>query len=62
MRVFKIQAAYCSRAYWTPIITAADDELCDIIPSFRKKKGMIFHKNRLPADDSYEIAWLICYF
>ena len=23
---------------------------------------MIFHKNRLPADDSYEMLCLICYF
>ena len=23
---------------------------------------MIFHENRLPADDSHEIARLICYF
>ena len=23
---------------------------------------MIFHENRLPADDSHEIACLICYF
>ena len=23
---------------------------------------MIFHKNRLPADDSHEISCLICYF
>ena len=23
---------------------------------------MIFHENRLPADDSYEISCLICYF
>ena len=26
------------------------------------KKGMIFHENRLPADDSHEISCLICYF
>ena len=23
---------------------------------------MMFHENRLPADDSLEIAFLICYF
>ena len=23
---------------------------------------MIFHENRLPADDSHEISCLICYF
>ena len=23
---------------------------------------MIVHENRLPADDSHEISWLICYF
>ena len=26
------------------------------------KKGMIFHENRLPADDSHEISCLIYYF
>ena len=29
---------------------------------FKKKKGMIFHENRLPADDSHEMSCLICYF
>ena len=23
---------------------------------------MIFHENRLPADDSHEVSYLICYF
>ena len=42
-----------------PITTAADDKLSQ----FRKKKiGMIFHENRLPADDSHEISCLIRYF
>ena len=27
-----------------------------------KKKGMIFHENRLPAEDSYDISCLIWYF
>ena len=45
-----------------PIATAADDTFCDIFPKFQKKKGMIFHENRLPADDSHEILYLICYF
>ena len=45
-----------------PITTAADDKFCDIFPCFRKKSGMIFHENRLPADDSHEISCLICYF
>ena len=45
-----------------PITTAADDKFCDIFPIFRQKLGMIFHKNRLPADDSHEISYLICYF
>ena len=44
-----------------PITTVADDKLCDIFSNFRKKKGMIFHENRLPADDSHEIC-LICYY
>ena len=45
-----------------PITTAADDKFRDIFPCFRKKSGMIFHENRLPADDSHEISCLICYF
>ena len=45
-----------------PIPTAADDKFCDIFSNFRKKYGMIFHENRLPSDDSHEIACLICYF
>ena len=36
-----------------PIITAADDKSCDIFSNFRKK-GMILHENRLPADDSHD--------
>ena len=34
-----------------PIMTAADDKLCDTFLNFRKKKQqeMIFHENRLPA-------------
>ena len=46
-----------------PITPAADDKFCDIFPNFRKKKEvMIFHENRLPADDSHEISFLICNF
>ena len=45
-----------------PIKTAADDKFWDIFTNFRKKYGMIFHENRLPADDSHEIPCLICYF
>ena len=44
------------------ITTTADDKFCDIFPNFQKKSGMIFHENRLPADDSHEIACLIYYF
>ena len=44
-----------------PITTAADDKFCDIFP-YLKKEGMIFHENRLPADDFHEIACLICYY
>ena len=36
--------------------------LCDTFPSFRQKKGTIFRENRLPADDSHGISYLICYF
>ena len=39
-----------------PITTAAEDKFCDIVPNFLKKKGMIFHENCLPADDSHEIS------
>ena len=44
-------------------MTAADDKFCNIFPNFRKIQGMIFHENRLPADDSHEISCLIlfCY-
>ena len=45
-----------------PITTAADDIFCNIFPNSRKKSGMIFHENRLPADDSHEMLCLICYF
>ena len=45
-----------------PIMRVADYKLCKIFPNFQKKKGMIFHENRLPADDSHEISCLICYF
>ena len=45
-----------------PITTAADDKFCVIFSNFRKKYGMILHENRLPADDSHEISYLICYF
>ena len=45
-----------------PITTAADDKFWDIFPNLRKKSGMIFHENRLPADNSHEISWLICCF
>ena len=38
-----------------PITTAADGKISNIFPNF-KKKGIIFHENRLPADDSHEIS------
>ena len=38
-------------------MTAADDKFCDIFLNFKKKKGMIFHENRLPAK-----SYLICCF
>ena len=44
-----------------PITTAADDKFCDIFSNFRKEEGIILHENRLPADDSHEISYLICY-
>ena len=45
-----------------PSTTAVDDKFVTFFQIFEKKKGMIFHKNRLPADDSYEISCFICYF
>ena len=41
-----------SKTIVDPIMTAADDTFCDILRKFRKK-GMIFHENRLPTDDSH---------
>ena len=41
-----------SKTIVDPITTAADDTFCDILPKFRKK-GMIFHENHLPTDDSH---------
>ena len=37
-----------------PITTAADDKFCKIFTYFQKK-GMTFHENCLPADNSHEI-------
>ena len=34
--------------------TRADDKFCNIFPNIQK--SMIFRENRLPADDSHEIA------
>ena len=42
-----------------PITTAADNKFCNIFPNFLKKSGLIFHENRLPADDSHEICLII---
>ena len=42
-----------------PITTAADDKFFNIFPNFRKKEGMIFHENCLPADNSHEISCLL---
>ena len=44
-----------------PITTAAEGKCLHIFPNFQKKKGMIFHENRLLADNSHEISNLICY-
>ena len=45
-----------------PITTAADDKFCNIFLNFRKKIRLIFHENRLPADDSHEISYLFVIF
>ena len=45
-----------------PITTLADDEFCNIFPNFQKIQRMILHKNRLTAEDSHEIPYLIYYF
>ena len=37
-------------------------KICNIFPNFLTERGMIIHENRLPADDSHEISYLICYF
>ena len=42
-----------------PITTAADNKFFNVFPKFKKKLGMIFHENLLPADDSHEISCLI---
>ena len=44
-----------------PITIAADDKFATSFLIF-EKKGMIFHENRLTADDSHEISCIICYF
>ena len=44
-----------------PITAEADDKFCNIFPNFQKKSGMIFHENRLPADDSHEISCLVIF-
>ena len=54
----KIRNQPLKRQSWT---TAADDKFCNIFPNFRKDYGIIFHENPLPADDSHEISFLICY-
>ena len=41
-----------------PITTAAGDNFQTSFPIF-EKKGLIFHENRLPAEDSYEKSCLI---
>ena len=41
-----------------PITTAADDKFRNFFLSFRQNYGMMFHENRLPADDSHEISCL----
>ena len=59
VRFSSIQAQLTFKA---PITTAADDKFGDIVLSLLKKLGMIFHENRLPADNSHEISCHICYF
>ena len=52
----------CKCKFLFALTTAADDKFCDIFHNFRKKEGMIFHENRLPADDSHEIHALFAIF
>ena len=40
-------------------MTAEGDKFFAIFLNFRKKICMIFHENRLPADESHEISCLI---
>ena len=42
-------------AHNVPITTAADDRYCDF-----RELMLIFHVNRLPADDSHQISSLTC--
>ena len=65
----RLLAQNCVLTLKVPITTAADSKFPNFFPNFRKIEGMIFHENRLPADnsheisyDSYEISCLICYF
>ena len=59
--VFDIETEGYRLTLKAPITTEADDKLCNTFPNLRKKIGIIFHENRLPADDSPEISCLICF-
>ena len=45
----------CTLTLKAPITNAADKKICDTFPNLQQKYGMIFHENRLPADDSHEV-------
>ena len=49
----------CMLTLKAPITTEADDKFCDIFPNFRKNQGIRFHENRLPADFSHKIPYLL---
>ena len=63
LKLYNANMSICSNLHnlIPQITTAADNKFCNIFLNFRKKV-MIFHENRLPADDSHKISYLICYF
>ena len=58
--VLIVDAQMSSLTLKAQITTAGDDKFHDIFPNFRKKEGMIFYENCLPADDSHKTSFLIC--
>ena len=57
-RACRVKASACLTLK-ASITTAADYKFRHIFPNFRKKEGMIFHENHLPAEASHEISLVI---